>query len=63
LETILRDLQGAGFEHPLDVKLWYGRKGESITYGFSPIPQSAGSDLIDRNTLKAVGVLNAPERG
>ena len=60
-ETILRDLQAAGYEHPLDMKLWYGRQGEWITYGFSPITQAAGQDLIDRDTLKAEGVLNSQE--
>lgn len=60
-EQILRDLQAAGFESPLDIKIWYGTQGEWMTYGFSPITQSAGGDLIDRDTLKADGVLNAPE--
>jgi multiple sugar transport system substrate-binding protein len=60
-EQILRDLQAAGFEHPLDIKVWYGTQGEWMTYGFSPITQSAGSDLVDRETLKADGVLNSPE--
>jgi multiple sugar transport system substrate-binding protein len=54
-EQILRDLQGAGFEHPLDIKIWYGTQGEWMTYGFSPILQSAGADLVDRDTLQAVG--------
>ncbi|MDP3985092.1 MAG: extracellular solute-binding protein [Acidimicrobiia bacterium] len=60
-EQILRDLQAAGYEHPLDIKIWYGTQGEWMTYGFSPILQSAGADLIDRDTLKADGVLNSPE--
>ncbi len=60
-EQILRDLQAAGFDHPLDIKIWYGTQGEWMTYGFSPITQSAGGDLVDRDTLKADGVLNAPE--
>lgn len=60
-EQILRDLQAAGFEHPLDIKIWYGTQGEWMTYGFSPIIQSAGADLIDRSTFKADGVLNSPE--
>lgn len=43
----------------LDIKLNYG--GEWFTYGFSPILQSAGADLIDRNTyLKSRKVLNSP---
>lgn len=61
MEQILRDLQAAGFANPLDIKIWYGTQGEWMTYGFSPITQSAGSDLVDRETLKADGVLNAPE--
>lgn len=60
-EQILRDLQAAGYEHPLDIKVWYGTQGEWMTYGFSPILQSAGADLIDRDSLEAEGVLNSPE--
>lgn len=58
-EQILRDLQAAGFEHPLDTKFWYGTQGEWMTYGFAPIVWSAGEDLIDRDSLKAEGVLNS----
>jgi multiple sugar transport system substrate-binding protein len=44
----------------LDIKLNYG--GEWFTYGFSPILQSAGADLIERTTyLQSSGVLNSPE--
>jgi len=60
-EQILRDLQGAGYEKPLDIKIFYGTQGEWMTYGFSPIAQSAGGDLVDRNTLKAEGVLNSQD--
>lgn len=43
----------------LDLKLNY--RGEWFTYGFSPILQSAGGDLIQRNTYKtANGSLNSP---
>lgn len=49
-----------GVEYPLDLKMNYG-KGEWFTYGFSPILQSFGADLIDRSTYKtASGVLNGP---
>ncbi len=42
----------------LDLKLNY--RGEWFTYGFSPILQSAGGDLIQRNTYKtASGSLNS----
>ena len=57
-ENILVDLQGAGYANPLDIKIFYGTQGEWMTYGFSPITQSVGSDLIDRGSLKAEGVLN-----
>ncbi|MCL1692414.1 MAG: extracellular solute-binding protein [Actinomycetia bacterium] len=57
-EKILVDLQGAGYANPLDIKIFYGTQGEWMTYGFSPITQSVGSDLIDRGSLKAEGVLN-----
>ena len=59
MEQILRDLQAAGFERPLDTKFWYGTQGEWMTYGYAPIVWSAGEDLIDRDTLKADGVLNS----
>ncbi|HFD40826.1 MAG TPA: extracellular solute-binding protein [Anaerolineae bacterium] len=43
----------------LDLKLNY--PGEWFTYAFSPILQSAGADLIDRNGYQSAdGVLNAP---
>ena len=60
-EQILRDLQAGGYEHPLDIKVWYGTQGEWMTYGFSPILQSAGTDLVNRETLEAEGTLNRPE--
>jgi multiple sugar transport system substrate-binding protein len=44
----------------LDLKLNY--RGEWATYGFSPIIQSAGGDLIDRHTNRtATGTLNSPQ--
>ena len=59
---ILRDLQAAGFEHPLDYKPWYGTQGEWMTYGFSPIIQSGGGDLIDRDGYQtADGFLNSED--
>ena len=42
---------------PLDLKLNYGA-GEWFTYGFSPIIQAFGGDLIDRSTWKAQGTLD-----
>lgn len=57
---ILKTLQGAGFKKPLDLKLNYGAT-EWYTYGFSPIIQSAGGDLIDRSKYQSAnGVLNSP---
>lgn len=47
-------------DHPLDMKLNYG-VGEWLTYAFSPIVQSFGGDLIDRETWTAEGTLNSPE--
>jgi len=49
-----------GVEYPLDLKLndsgteWY-------TYGFSPIVQSMGGDLINRETWRASGTLDGPQ--
>ena len=42
---------------PLDMKLNYGT-GEWMTYAFSPIVQSMGGDLIDRETWTAEGTMN-----
>jgi multiple sugar transport system substrate-binding protein len=42
---------------PLDLKLNYGA-GEWFTYGFSPIIQAFGGDLIDRSSWKAGGTLD-----
>jgi multiple sugar transport system substrate-binding protein len=60
-ETVLEKLQALpDVEHALDMRMdvqtveWY-------TYGFSPILQSFGADLIDRtNYQSADGVLNSP---
>ncbi|MDX1763683.1 MAG: sugar ABC transporter substrate-binding protein, partial [bacterium] len=44
----------------LDLRFDY--RGEWYTYAFSPIIQSAGGDLIDRETYqKAAGILNGPQ--
>lgn len=43
---------------PLDLKLSYG-VGEWFTYGFSPIIQAFGGDLINRTTWKAQGTLDS----
>ena len=57
-EDALAKLQKVeGITHALDVKLNYGQ-GEWYTYGFSPIVQSFGGDLIDRATWKADGSIN-----
>jgi multiple sugar transport system substrate-binding protein len=47
-----------GIKYALDVKLNYG-KGEWYTYGFSPMIQSFGGDLIDRKTWTATGAVNS----
>jgi len=48
-------------EFPLDMKINYGQ-GEWYTYGFSPILQSFGGDLIDRSDYQtASGVIDGPE--
>jgi multiple sugar transport system substrate-binding protein len=47
-------------EYAIDFKMNYGA-GEWFTYGFSPLMQSWGGDLIDRsNYTTADGVLNGP---
>jgi multiple sugar transport system substrate-binding protein len=61
-EQVLRDLQAAGYEQPLDTKFWYGSQGEWFSYAFAPIIWSAGGDLIDRTDYQSAdGVLNGPE--
>jgi multiple sugar transport system substrate-binding protein len=48
-------------EYAIDFKMNYGA-GEWFTYGFSPILQSFGGDLIDRSDYQSAdGVLNSPE--
>jgi multiple sugar transport system substrate-binding protein len=48
-------------EYAIDFKLNYGAT-EWFTYGFSPIVQSFGGDLIDRTDYQSAdGVLNGPE--
>ncbi len=48
-------------EYALDMHFNYGR-GEWYTYGFSPLLQGFGGDLIDRSDYsKASGVLDGPE--
>jgi len=48
-------------EYAIDFKMNYGQ-GEWYTYGFSPIIQSWGADLINRSDFQSAdGVLNGPE--
>ena len=50
-----------GVEYAIDFKMNYGA-GEWFSYGFAPLMQSWGGDLIDRSTYtSAEGVLNSPE--
>jgi multiple sugar transport system substrate-binding protein len=60
---ILADLAAAGYgaNGPLDIKWFYGA-GEWRPYGFAPMIQSAGGDIIDRSTMASTeGVFNGPE--
>ncbi len=57
-EAALKKLKDSGVTTPLDMKFNYG-VGEWFTYGFSPIVQSFGGDLIDRKGFKSSkGVIN-----
>lgn len=48
-------------EYAIDFKMNYGA-GEWYTYGFSPIVQGWGADLIDRSDFQSAdGFLNSPE--
>jgi multiple sugar transport system substrate-binding protein len=54
----LKKLKASGVAFPLDMKFNYG-VGEWFTYGFSPIVQSFGGDLINRNGYqKSEGTIN-----
>lgn len=58
LEDVLRKLKAAGVGVPLDMKFNYGA-GEWFTYGFAPIVQSLGGDLVERERMdRAQGVIN-----
>ncbi len=57
LESALSALKKSGLRYPLDMKFNYGQ-GEWFTYGFAPIMQSFGGDLISRDLSKSGGVLN-----
>lgn len=57
-EEAMQKLKASGVPQPLDMKFNYG-VGEWLSYGFSPIVQSFGGDLIDRTTYKnATGFIN-----
>lgn len=59
-DAALVTLQGAGYDTPLDIGA--EDTGEWWPYAYSPMLQSAGGDLIDRDTfLTAEGALNGPE--
>jgi multiple sugar transport system substrate-binding protein len=56
-DAALVKLKDAGFEYPIDMGMAW--KGEWYPYAFSPLLQSFGGDMIDRNTYTtAEGVLN-----
>lgn len=60
-EDALKKLKSAGVPFPLDMKFNYG-VGEWFTYGFSPILQSLGGDLINRKDFRSArGAINGPE--
>lgn len=59
-DAALVSLQQAGYKTPLDIGA--EDTGEWWPYAYSPMLQSAGGDLIDRDSmLSAEGVLNGPE--
>jgi multiple sugar transport system substrate-binding protein len=59
-DAALVTLQGAGYATPLDIGA--EDAGEWWPYAYSPMLQSAGGDLVDRETyLTADGALNGPE--
>lgn len=59
-DAALRTLKSAGYATPLDIGA--EDSGEWWPYAYSPMLQSFGGDLIDRDTyLTADGALNSPE--
>ena len=59
-DAALVTLQGAGYATPLDIGA--EDAGEWWPYAYSPMLQSAGGDLVDRDSfLTADGALNGPE--
>ncbi len=59
-DAALATLKAAGYETPLDIGA--EDTGEWWSYAYSPMLQSAGGDLIDRDTmLSSDGQLNGPE--
>jgi multiple sugar transport system substrate-binding protein len=60
VHRLLKRLRAQGYRHPLDVKVNYRYGTEFFTWGFSPVIQSAGADLVDRRTWRATGTLNSP---
>ncbi len=57
-EDLLARLKAAGVPVPLDMKFNYG-VGEWFSYGFAPLVQSFGGDLIERTTMRtASGTLD-----
>ena len=56
-DALAKLVEVEGVTHPLDMKRNYGT-GEWLTYAFSPLVQSVGGDLIDRETWTAEGTLD-----
>lgn len=60
-EEILKRLKQAGVAYPLDMKFNYG-VGEWFTYGFAPLVQGFGGDLIERvRRRRSTGYMNGPD--
>ncbi|GAB3890598.1 ABC transporter substrate-binding protein [Kibdelosporangium lantanae] len=59
-DAAVTTLKANGYRTPLD--LGAADKGEWWSYAYSPMLQSAGGDLINRDTMKtAAGTLNGPD--
>jgi multiple sugar transport system substrate-binding protein len=59
-DQALATLKEGGYEYPIDMGVW--DVGEWWAYAYSPLLQSFGGDLIDRDTYRqAEGALNGPE--
>lgn len=55
----LKALKQVTSRPPMNIQLHYGSNSEWLTYGFLPILQSYGGDIVDRTNYRATGTLDS----